>query len=129
MLAFCSIHFLYLLPSRPCNADTTDVQSSTITGSDHQLNVTCFFAEDTQAKGCVVCLERSGEVIYQMIPRVNETAEGVVRTEFSVDCYNISVVDWEGMNGSIGQIKVPTNIISKLQQQCDASTSQKGGVL
>ncbi|KAL5500482.1 hypothetical protein EMCRGX_G012054 [Ephydatia muelleri] len=74
---------------------TTDVQSSTITGSDHQLNVTCFFAVDTLAKGCVVCLEKSGEVVYQMIPRVNGIAKGVIRTEFSVDCYNISVMDWE----------------------------------
>eukprot|EP00731_Ephydatia_muelleri_P011573 Em0006g467a len=62
---------------------TTDVQSSTITGSDHQLNVTCFFAVGTLAKGCVVCLEKSGE--------------------FSVDCYNISVMDWEE-DGSIGSL-------------------------
>ena len=88
------------------HADTTDVQSSTITGSDHQLNVTCFFAEGTQARGCVVRLERSGGVVYQMIPRVNETAKGVVRTEFSVDCYNISVVDWEE-DGSVGSLEVP----------------------
>ena len=89
-------------------SDTTDVQSSTITGSDHQLNVTCFFAEGTQAKGCVVCLEKSGEVVYQMISRVNGTAEGVIRTQFSVDCYNISVVDWEE-DGSIGSLGVPVN--------------------
>ena len=53
-------------------------------------------------------LEGSGRVVYQMIPRVNETAEGVVRTEFSVDCYNISVVDWEE-DGSIGSLDVPVN--------------------
>ncbi|KAL5500474.1 hypothetical protein EMCRGX_G012041 [Ephydatia muelleri] len=74
----------------PQTVYTTDVQSATITGSDHQLNATCFFAEGTLAKGCVVYLEKSGEVVYQMIPRVNGTAKGVIRTEFSVDCYNIS---------------------------------------
>ncbi|KAL5500499.1 hypothetical protein EMCRGX_G012072 [Ephydatia muelleri] len=88
---------------------TTDVQSSTITGSDHQLNVTCFFAEGTITKGCVVCLEKSGEVVYQMIPRVNGTAKGMIRTEFSVDCYNISVMDWEE-DGSIGSLGVPIHI-------------------
>ena len=89
--------------------DTTDVQSSTITGSDHQLNVTCFFAEGTQARGCAVCLEKSEKVVCQMVPRVNETAKGVIRTEFSVDCYNISVVDWEE-DGSIGSLGVPMNL-------------------
>ena len=89
--------------------DTTDVQSSTITGSDHQLNVTCFFAESTLAEGCAVCLEKSGEEVYQMIPRVNGTAKGVIRTEFSVDCYNFSVVDWE-KDGSIGSLGVLINI-------------------
>ena len=89
--------------------DTTDVQSSTITGGDHQLNVTCFFAGGTLAKGCVVRLEKSGEVVYQMIPRVNGTAKGVIRTEFSVDCYNISVVDWEE-DGLIGSVAVPLNL-------------------
>ena len=88
---------------------TTDVQSSTITGSDHQLNVTCFFAESTLAEGCAVCLEKSGEEVYQMIPRVNGTAKGVIRTEFSVDCYNFSVVDWE-KDGSIGSLGVLINI-------------------
>ena len=88
--------------------DTTDVQSSTITVSDHQLNVTCFFAEGTQARGCAVCLEKSGKVVYQMVPRVNETAKGVISTEFSVDCYNISVVDWEE-DGSIGSLGVPVS--------------------
>ncbi|KAL5500506.1 hypothetical protein EMCRGX_G012079 [Ephydatia muelleri] len=88
---------------------TTDVQSSTITGVDHQLNVTCFFAEGTLAKGCVVRLEKSGEVVYQMIPRVNGTAKGVIRTEFSVDCYNISMVDWEE-DGLIGSVAVPLNL-------------------
>ena len=53
-----------------------------------------------------MCLEKSGEVVCQMVPRVNETAKGVIRTEFSVDCYNISVVDWEE-NGSIGSLDVP----------------------
>ena len=57
----------------------------------------------TLAKGCVVCLEKSGEVVYQMIPRLNRTAKGVIRTEFSVDCYNISVMDWEE-DGSIGSL-------------------------
>ena len=71
--------------------------------------MTCFFAEDTQARGCVVRLERSGGVVYQMIPRVNETAEGVVITEFSVDCYNISVVDWEE-DGSIGSVAIPMKL-------------------
>ena len=71
--------------------------------------MTCFFAEGTQARGCVVRLERSGGVVYQMIPRVNETAEGVVRTEFSVDCYNISVVDWEE-DGSVGSVAIPTKL-------------------
>ena len=93
--------------------DTTDVQSSTITGIDHQLNVTCFFAEGTQARGCAVCLEKSGEVVYQMVPRVNETAKGVIRTEFSVDCYNISVVDWEE-DGSTGSLGVPVNLALSL---------------
>ena len=55
-------------------------------------------------------LEGSGGVVYQMIPSVNETAEGVVRTEFSVDCYNISVVDWEE-DGSIGSLGVPQSTI------------------
>ena len=57
----------------------------------------------TLAKGCVVYLKKSGEVVYQMIPRVNGTAKGVIRTEFSVDCYNISVMDWEE-DGSIGSL-------------------------
>eukprot|EP00731_Ephydatia_muelleri_P011574 Em0006g468a len=87
---------------------TTDVQSATITGSDHQLNVTCFFAVGTLAKGCVVYLKKSGKVVYQMIPRVNGTAKGVIRTEFSVDCYNISVMDWEE-DGSIGSLGVPVS--------------------
>ena len=95
------------------HVDTTDVQTSTITGNDHQLNVTCFFAEGTQARGCVVRLERSGGVVYQMIPRVNETAKGVVRTEFSVDCYNISVVDWEE-DGSIGQCLIHETFIKSI---------------
>ena len=73
----------------------------------------CFFAEDTLAKGCVVCLEKSGEVAYQLIPRVNGTAKGVIRTEFSVDCYNISVVDWEE-DGSIGSQTVPINVAENL---------------
>ena len=64
----------------------------------------------TLAKGCVVCLEKSGEVVYQMIPRVNGTAKGVIRTEFSVDCYNISVMDWEE-DGSIGSLRVPLNYV------------------
>lgn len=87
---------------------TTDVQSLNITSSERQLNVMCFFVDGTEAKGCIVCLERVGEVTYQMIPRVNGTAKGVVRTEFSVDCYNISVVDWEE-DGSIGSQRVPIN--------------------
>ena len=102
--------------------DTTDVQSSSITGSDHQLNVTCFFAEGTLAKGCVVCLEKSGEVIYQMIPRVNGIAKGVIRTEFSVDCYNISVMDWEE-DGSIGSQAVHVNVTQTLSQ---LNTCRKG---
>ena len=104
-------------------ADTTDVQSSTITGSDHQLNVTCFFAEGTLAKGCVVCLKKSAEVVYQMIPRVNGTAKGVIRTEFSVDCYNISVMDWEE-DGSIGSLRVPVN--SNLYTANDQGNPGKG---
>ena len=56
-------------------------------------------------------LEGSGRVVYQMIPRVNETAEGVVRTEFSVDCYNISVVDWEE-DGSIGSLDIYFEMIT-----------------
>ena len=65
-------------------------------------------------------LERSGGVVYKLIPRVNETAEGVVRTEFSVDCYNISVVDWEE-DGSIGSL--PLNItIAPLVVATDTST-------
>ena len=108
-------------------ADTTDVQSSTITGSDHQLNVTCFFAVGTLAKGCVVYLEKSGEVVYQMIPRVNGTAKGVIRTEFSVDCYNISVMDWEE-DGSIGSLPVPVNsaissiLLHSGSQRCGATS-------
>ncbi|KAL5500500.1 hypothetical protein EMCRGX_G012073 [Ephydatia muelleri] len=101
---------------------TTDVQSSSITGSDHQLNVTCFFAEGTLAKGCVVCLEKSGEVVYQMIPRVNGIAKGVIRTEFSVDCYNISVMDWEE-DGSIGSQAVHVNVTQTLSQ---LNTCRKG---
>ena len=63
-------------------------------------------------------LEGSGGVVYQMIPRVNETAKGVVRTEFSVDCYNISVVDWEE-DGSIGSLDVPVNgILSTTSLEC-----------
>eukprot|EP00731_Ephydatia_muelleri_P011543 Em0006g437a len=100
---------------------TTDVQSSTITGSDHQLNVTCFFAEGTLAKGCVVCLEKSGEVVYQMIPRVNGIAKGVIRTEFSVDCYNISVMDWEE-DGSIGSLYIPTIVSLEKQEGCVSFT-------
>ena len=73
--------------------------------------MTCFFAEGTQARGCVVRLERSGGVVYQMIPRVNETANGLVRTEFSVDCYNISVVDWEE-DGSIGSLDIYFEMIT-----------------
>ena len=102
--------------------DTTDVQSSSITGCDHQLNVTCFFAEGTLAKGCVVCLEKSGEVVYQMIPRVNGIAKGVIRTEFSVDSYNISVMDWEE-DGSIGSQAVHVNITQTLSQ---LNTCRKG---
>ena len=108
-------------------ADTTDVQSSTITGSDHQLNVTCFFAVGTLAKGCVVYLEKSGEVVYQMIPRVNGTAKGVIRTEFSVDCYNISVMDWEE-DGSMGSLPVPVNsaissiLLHSGSQRCGATS-------
>ena len=104
--------------------DTTDVQSSTITGIDHQLNVTCFFAEGTLAKGCVVCLEKSGEVVYKMIPRVNGTAKGVIRTELSVDCYNISVVDWEE-DGSIGSLHVPVDsaiLLNSSSQRCDTTS-------
>ena len=56
-----------------------------------------------------MCLEKSGEVVYQMIPRVNGTAKGMIRTEFSVDCYNISVMDWEE-DGSIGSLGVPIHI-------------------
>ena len=108
-------------------ADTTDVQSSTITGSDHQLNVTCFFAEGTQASGCVVRLEGSGGVVYQMVPRVNETAKGVVRTEFSVDCYNISVVDWEE-DGSVGSLQgVPVILNTSLNfggQTCEGTSGE-----
>ena len=62
----------------------------------------------TLAKGCVVYLKKSGKVVYQMIPRVNGTAKGVIRTEFSVDCYNISVMDWEE-DGSIGSLGVPVS--------------------
>ena len=107
--------------------DTTDVQSSTITGSDHQLNVTCFFAEGTLAKGCVVCLEKSGEVVYQMIPRVNGTAKGVIRTEFSVDCYNISVVDWEE-DGSMGSLYIPTIVSLEKQEGCVSFTGMLQGI-
>ncbi|KAL5500481.1 hypothetical protein EMCRGX_G012053 [Ephydatia muelleri] len=113
--------------SLPHTLYTTDVQSSTITGSDHQLNVTCFFAVGTLAKGCVVYLEKSGEVVYQMIPRVNGTAKGVIRTEFSVDCYNISVMDWEE-DGSIGSLPVPVNsaissiLLHSGSQRCGATS-------
>ena len=58
-------------------------------------------------------LEKSGEVVYQMIPRVNGTAKGVIRTEFSVDCYNISVMDWEE-DGSIGSQAVLVNVTQTL---------------
>ena len=58
-------------------------------------------------------LEKSGEVIYQMTPRVNGTAKGVIRTEFSVDCYNISVMDWEE-DGSIGSQAVLVNVTQTL---------------
>ena len=68
-----------------------------------------------------MCLEKSGEVVCQMVPRVNETAKGVIRTEFSVDCYNISVVDWEE-DGSTGPLNIPTNINVNLQAQCDSTT-------
>ena len=114
---------LFIVTTTCMYADTTDVQSSTITGSDHQLNVTCFFAEGTLAKGCVVCLKKSGEVVYQMIPRVNGTAKGVIRTEFSVDCYNISVMDWEE-DGSIGSLRVPVN--SNLYTANDQGNPGKG---
>ena len=81
--------------------------------------MTCFFAEGTLAMGCVVFLEKSGEVVYQRIPRVNGTAKGVIRTEFSVDCYNISVMDWEE-DGSIGLLGVPNKyaIRGKVFSKC-----------
>ena len=72
-----------------------------------------------------MCLEKSGVVVYKMVPRVNETAKGVIRTEFSVDCYNISVVDWEE-DGSIGSLGVPVNNDMSLQtdiQSCKVSPS------
>ena len=74
--------------------------------------MTCLFAEGTLAKGCVVFLEKS---VYQMISRVNGTAKGVIRTEFSVDCYNISVVDWEE-DGSIGSVVVPSGVLLSLSK-------------
>ncbi|KAL5500484.1 hypothetical protein EMCRGX_G012056 [Ephydatia muelleri] len=102
---------------------TTDVQSATITGDDHQLNVTCFLAEGTLAKGCVVYLENSGNVLQQKLPRTNMAANGMIRTQFSVDCYNISVVDWEE-DGSIGPLNIPTTINIKTHTNCDTSTLQ-----
>ena len=83
--------------------------------------MTCFFAEGTLAKGCVVCMEKSGEVVYQRIPRVNGTAKGVIRTEFSVDCYNISVVDWEE-DGSIGSLYIPTTELHEKRDGCVSVT-------
>ena len=70
-----------------------------------------------------MCLEKSGEVVCQMVPRVNETAKGVIRTEFSVDCYNISVVDWEE-DGSTGLISIPTTINIIPQAQCNTKIVQ-----
>ena len=69
-------------------------------------------------------MERSGEVVYQMIPRVNGTAKGVIRTEFSVDCYNISVVDWEE-DDSIGSQTVPVNK-PWTSEECTIATSLRG---
>ena len=88
--------------------------------------MTCFFAEGTLAKGCVVCLEKSGEVVYQMIPRVNGTAKGVIRTEFSVDCYNISVMDWEE-DGSMGLLSVPVSGVWN-DEQCTIPVAASGGL-
>ena len=68
-----------------------------------------------------MCLEKSGEVVCQMVPRVNETAEGVIRTEFSVDCYNISVVDWEE-DGSIGSLGIPVNVTYENSDGCTSGT-------
>ena len=68
-----------------------------------------------------MCLEKSGEVVYQMISRVNWTAKGVIRTQFSVDCYNISVVDWEE-DGSIGSLYIPATVSHEKQDGCASFT-------
>ena len=64
--------------------------------------------------------------MYQMIPRVNGTAKGVIRTEFSVDCYNISVMDWEE-DGSIGSLGVPVSGVWN-DEQCTIPVAASRGL-
>ena len=71
-------------------------------------------------------LERSGKVLQHKLARVNLSAEGVVGTEFSVDCYNISVVDWEE-DGSISPMNVPAGVDVGLQTQCGVQYSVHEG--
>ena len=73
-------------------------------------------------------LERSGKVLQHKLARVNLSAEGVVGTEFSVDCYNISVVDWEE-DGSISPMNVPAGVDVGLQTQCGVQYSVHEGEL
>eukprot|EP00731_Ephydatia_muelleri_P011802 Em0006g696a len=82
--------------------DTTNVALATITGNGSQLSVTCFFIEGTRARGCVMYFETPEVSAQYMIPRLNNnTAIGTVLLGLSVNCYNISVVDWEE-DGSVG---------------------------
>ncbi|KAL5500220.1 hypothetical protein EMCRGX_G011741 [Ephydatia muelleri] len=81
---------------------TTNVALATITGNGSQLSVTCFFIEGTRARGCVMYFETPEVSAQYMIPRLNNnTAIGTVLLGLSVNCYNISVVDWEE-DGSVG---------------------------
>lgn len=86
----------------PPPTDTTNVALATITGNGSQLSVTCFFIEGTRARGCVMYFETPEVSAQYMIPRLNNnTAIGTVLLGLSVNCYNISVVDWEE-DGSVG---------------------------